>query len=339
MAYRIPSPVYLWISVLLFAASNSIVRILGDLGAQHPIEGRNAISFCNLLFAGNTCAVVALFVVYRKHWTADNLRRLSRGDWMSLLALGVLTSAIAPWLFFVALENTMVTNVVLVAQIEPPLVLVLSWLVFNERVGLVSTTGAALAFVGVALSVLLQPTTGGLMIGKGELCAAGAAAIYALSTIIAQPRLAHIPLGIFTVFRNALGALVFFCIASYLYGPAHFMDLTSPFLWEWMLVYGGIIIVCGQVAWFTGLKTARSIDVSLATSAAPVAGVLAAFLILGEQPMSAQYIGGGVLVVGIAVGLLGGRIRRPEAKPEPAALVDAAPSALAAECKTGFKGI
>ena len=113
MAYRIPSPVYLWISVLLFAASNSIVRILGDLGAQHPIEGLNAISFCNLLFAGNTCAVVALFVVYRKHWTADNLRRLYRGDWMSLLALGVLTSAIAPWLFFVALENTMVTNVVL----------------------------------------------------------------------------------------------------------------------------------------------------------------------------------------------------------------------------------
>ena len=339
MLSRIPASAYLWVSILLFAASNSIVRILSDLGAQHPIDGHNAISFCNLLLAGNTCAGVALFAVYRKQWTVQNLRLLSRTDWLSLITLALLTSALAPWFFFVALENTMVTSVVLLAQIEPPLVLVLFWLVFRERVSLWSAVGAAICLAGVALSVLLQPSVGGFMIGKGEFYALAAAVIYAVSTIIAKPRLKRIPLGIFTVFRNAVGTVFFFLVATYFYSSGHFIDLTSPFLWQWMLVYGGVIIVGGQLAWFTGLKTARSIDVSLATSAAPVAGVLGAYLILGERLMTAHYIGGGVLVLGIIVGLLGGRRKRLEVSLKPALPPDEAASVLRAEGSTGFKGV
>jgi drug/metabolite transporter (DMT)-like permease len=292
-----------------------------------------------LLFAGNMCAVLALLAVFRKHWSVENLRRPTRNDWLSLIVLALLTSALAPWFFFIALENAMITSVVLLAQIEPPLVLVLSWLVFGERFGFLSATGAALCVVGVALSVLLQPSEAGIMIGKGEIFAALAAAIYAISTIIARPRLNRIPLGIFTVFRNAVGAMFFFIAVTYLYGLEHFADVTSPFLWQWMLVYGGVIIVGGQVFWFTGLKTARSIDVSLATSASPVAGVLAAYLILGERPLAAQLIGGGVLLLGIAIGLAGGRRRKGEGVQEVIEPIDKTRSALEAECKTGFKGV
>jgi drug/metabolite transporter (DMT)-like permease len=336
MLSGIPSAAFLWLSVVLFAASNSIVRILIDLGGENPIDGRNAITFCNLLFVGNMCAGVTLFAVYRKHWTPANLRALSASDWICLVVLALLGSALAPWLFFVALENTMVTNVVLVAQIQPPLVLVLSLLVFGERVGRWSAIGAALSVLGVALSVFLQPTAGGFTVGRGEFFAATAAVIYATSTIISRTRLQRVPLGIFTVFRNAVGAVFFFVAASYLYGPESCMDVTSPFLWKWMLVYGGIIVASGQVLWFSGLRTARSIDVSLATSASPVAGVLAAFLILGERPLGAQYIGGGVLVLGIVIGLLGSRGRPVHVAEAPA---DDAASAMEAEGRAGFKGV
>ena len=102
----------------------------------------------------------------------------------------------------------------------------------------------------MALTVLLQPPSDGLMIGKGELSAAGAAVVYALSTIIAKPLLKHIPIGIFSVVRTGVGTVVFFAVAAYLYGPEHFKDVASPFLWQWMLVYGGIVVVGGQLAWF-----------------------------------------------------------------------------------------
>lgn len=336
MGARIPGPVYLWISILVFAASNSIVRILSDLGAMHPIEGRNAIWFCNLLFAGNACAVAVMFLVYHRQWTPQTLRRLSRSDWIKLLILSLLTSGIAPWLFFTAIENTMVTSVVLVSQLEPPLVLGLAWLVFKEQIGRWAVVGAALSLFGVALSVLLQPSSEGLMIGKGEISAAGAAVVYAISTIIAKPLLKKVPTGIFSVVRIGVGTIVFFIAASHLYGPEHFTDLTSPFLWQLMLVYGGIVIVGGQLAWYAGLRSTRYIDVSLATSATPIAGVLGAYLILGEQPMIAHYIGGAVLMIGIAICLLGGRKEFVAAGNETPV---SAPSSLAAECRAGFKGV
>ncbi len=303
---------------------------------MNPVDGHNAISFCNLLFAGNACAVATLSVIYRKQWNREALRSLTRSDWTNLVILSLLTSCIAPWLFFVAIENTMVTNVVLVSQIETPLLLALSWLVFKGRLGIWSVVGALLSLVGVALSVLLQTPSDGLMIGKGELSAAGAAVVYAVSTLIAKPLLKQIPIGIFAVVRTGLGTVVFFIVASSLYGAEHFMNVASPFLWKWMLVYGGIIIVGGQLAWYAGLKSARYIDVSLATSATPIAGVLGAYLILGEQPMTAHYIGGAVLMLGIAIGVLGGR---KEAKATTDESPASAQPALAAEARAGFRGV
>ena len=318
----------------IFAASNSVVHVLSDLGEGHLIHGRNPITFCNLLAAGNACASVALIAAFYRHWTRENLASISREDWLAMLALAGLTTALAPALYFVALERTMVTNVVLIAQIEPPLTLALSVLVLGERIRPWAAFGAAVALTGVVLTVVLQPREGGLMLGVGELAAAGAAAAYAVSTVIARPRLARIPTGIFAVFRNVVGTVTFAIIAAYLYGPEHFADVGSAFLWQWMLVYGGVVIVGGQLAWFRGLATAQAIDVSLATSAAPVAGVLAAYLILGEEPLRAQYIGGAILMLGIAIGVAGERRQGADLEAD-----TGADRSLQAESGTGFKGV
>lgn len=339
MIGRIPGPALLWFAILVFGAASSIVRILTDLGAQHTIDGRNAISFCNLLFAGNACAVVVLFAVHHKQWTRENLRKLSLSNWFFLFILALLANFIAPWMFFSAIENTMVTSVVLVSQIEPPLLLLLVWLIFKDRIGPWSFTGSAIALVGVALSILLQPQAEEIMIGRGELYAALAAITYAVSTVLARLRLKDVPLGIFSVFRSAVGTVAFFIAAVYLFGPVHFVDLTSPFLWQWMVLYGGIVIACGQLAWDTGIRKSRSIDLSLATSFAPVAGVLGAFLILGEQPMQAHYIGGAVLMIGIVISLFASRQKDTDEMPEPDTLPTSAVPALESETRAGFKGV
>ena len=337
---RVPGPALVWYSILVFGAASSIVRVLADLGAQHTVDGRNAISFCNILFAGNTCAVVVLFAVHHREWTRNNLRRLNKSDWSYLLILALLANCIAPALFFVAIQNTMVTTVVLVSQIEPPLMLLFAWLVFRDRIGPWSFIGSAICLAGIALSVVLQPRPDKLMIGRGELFAALAAITYAMSSVVARLRLQNVPLGIFSVFRSAVGTVAFFIAAIYLFGPHHFADLASPFLWQWMVIYGGIIVVTGQLAWDAGVRKARSIDVSLATSFAPVAGVLGALLILEEHPTQAHAIGGAVLLVGIVICLAAAyrqkavEIQEPEVEPE----TEAAPT-LDAELRTGFKGV
>lgn len=303
---------YLLLAILIFASANSVLRKLTELGAQNLIAGRNPISFCNVMFVGNLCALIVLILIYRRQWNLQTLKQLSRKDWLSLTTVGILAGALAPALIFTALSQTMVNSVVLIGRIEPPIVLALSVFFLKERVNRWVVAGAVIAFVGVVLTILLQDPgkngldmAEGISIGKGELMAAGGAITLAISTIISKITLREIPLGIFTIYRTIVGTLVFLLITLQLFGPAHFMDIFSPFLWQWMLIYGTVIVVGGQLCWLTGLKISGAADVSLASSFSPLAGILAAYLILKEVPTFAHYIGGSVIFCGIVFNQIG----------------------------------
>lgn len=317
-----------------------MVRKLTELGAQNPIDGRNPISFCNVLFVGNLCALIVLFLVYRQQCTLDNLRSIPRKTWVGLTVISLLSGALAPSLVFMALDLTSVNNVVLIGRIEPPLILALSILLLGDRVNFWVIAGAIVSFVGVALTVLLQEPNpemmdmAGLTIGRGELMAAAGAIALAISTIISKVALKQIPLGLFSIVRTTIGTIVFFIVVLILYTPVHFIDVFSPFLWQWMLVYGAVIVVGGQLCWFTGLKTAGAADVSLASSFSPIAGIVAAYLILSEAPTTAQYIGGSVILIGILLNQIG--VFRKQSQPAPQPPVSPAKEM---DIEVGFKGI
>lgn len=304
---RIPGIAFVWASVLLFGASNAIVQLLTRLGAEHPVDGRNAISFCNVLFVGNLCALIVLSLIYHREWSRENLRNIKLGDWTALTVLAVLSGAVVPALAFLAIENTTVTNVVLLGRVEPAVFLVLAVLVLGERATLWSFAGAAIAMLGAVTTFVLE--AGGLSIefGKGEWQVVTASVIAAIASIISKAWLKRVPTGIFAVFRTGFGTVFFFFAAIYLFGPLHFRDAFTPLLWQWMLVYGGIIVAIGQYGWAVGLKRSEGQDVALATSFSPIGGVLFAFVLLGERPTLPVVAGVSVILVGIAVAQLGNR--------------------------------
>ena len=336
MLNKIPGRGYLLIAILIFAAANSVTRRLTELGAENLIDGRNPISFCNVLFVGNLCALLALIAIYGKEWNPSSLTKLKISDWLSLIAVAILSGALAPTMFFFALDLTAVNNVVLIGRIEPPITLALSVLILRARVNSWIVAGAVLAFIGVLLTILLQPADnsvmamGGLDIGAGELMTAIGAIALAISSIISKVKLNSIPLGIFTIFRTAVGTLIFFSATVKLYSISHFMDVFAPIVWQWMLLYGIVIVVGGQLAWFKGLKSTDAADVSLASSISPIAGILAAFLILGEVPTVAQYIGGSVIIIGIIFSQIGTARQQNSAKGKAIEQMDE---------QVGFKGI
>ncbi|MGK7874917.1 MAG: DMT family transporter [Xenococcaceae cyanobacterium] len=337
---RISGRAYLLIAVIIFAAANAVTRKLTDLGAQNLIDGRNPISFCNVLFVGNLCALSLLILVYRKQLNLQLLKQLSRRDWLGLIGVAFLAGAVAPALIFIALELTMVNNVVLIGRIEPPLILALSVLLLRERVNLWVIAGAIVAFAGVVFTVLLSVPEenmihmGELEIGTGELMVAGGAISAAIATIISKVTLRNIPLGFFSILRTAIATVVFFVIAISLFGPIHFIDIFSPFLWQWMFFYGAVIVVVGQLSWFAGLKASSASEVSLANSFNPVAGILAAYLILGEVPTLGQYIGGGVIICGIVLNQIG--VMRQSTQ---ISVVPQVSQAKEMDMEVGFKGI
>ncbi len=340
---KIPGQTFLWLAIAIFGASSAVTRRLTEIGAQHFMGGRNPISLCNVLFVGNLCALLLLVMIHWRQLNQTALKRLSRKEWIGLVIVALLSGALAPGLIFQALSQTAVNNVVLVGRLEPPLTLALSVWMLRERVNGWEVVGAIAAFFGVTLTIILQPPTAAMMtigtfsIGVGELLAVAGAVALATSAIISKKRLVRVPLGLFSTVRTGLGTVIFFCLALLLYGRDHFMGVLSPFLWQWMLLYGAVIVVVGQSFWLTGLKSSSLSMASSIASFTPIAGILAAYFILGEAPTQAQYIGGSVILLGILLGQIG--IRRKGFAKGLMGHKNATPAEQALEAQMGFKGI
>ncbi|MEM1302432.1 MAG: DMT family transporter, partial [Pseudomonadota bacterium] len=111
---------------------------------------------------------------------------------------------------------------------------------------------------------------------------------------------------------------------------------------KWVWVYAIIVIICGQFAWNLGLKNARSGDISLATSFSPVAALIIAMLLLGENPGPGLVPGGLIILVAIAIGQVG-RLRsrqseEPDATAEETEEDCETAEAMKAEGRVNFKG-
>ena len=308
--FRVTPQIYLWLAISIFGAANSVTRKLIEIGARHFQSDRNPISLCNVLFVGNLCALLVLLIIYWRQVQPVMLKRLSKQEWLGLIIVATLAGAIAPSLIFQALAVTNVNTVVLLGRLEPPLTLLLSVWLLSERVNFWEILGASIAFIGVILIIFLSPILQGvtnfsLMVGMGEIFTITAAIALATATILGKIVLSQVPLGIFSIFRTAWGTIIFFFAALLLYGDRHFMDVASPFLWEWMLIYGSVIVVLGQTFWITGLRATSLSEASLVSSFTPIAGILAAYFILGEVPTLAQYLGGGVIVIGVFLSQIG----------------------------------
>ncbi len=327
-----------WVAVLIYASSNSIVSLLADIGREHPVMGRNAITLCNLLFLGSLISLVPMVFMFWRDWTLENLRKLSRKDWLILTISAGLSSALTPALFFIALDYTTVTNVVLIGRIEPPLFLLATFFFLKEQLDPWAMAAGVVALLGAVVMVLMNGEAG-FSFGKGELAAAAATISFIASTLVSRVGLQGIPLGIFSIYRTVLGTIIYYWLAIWLYGPNHFQDLFSNVVLKWVWVYAIIVIIVGQFAWNIGLKNARSADVSLATSFSPVAALIIAMILLGEDPGPGLIPGGLIILAAIGVGQFG-RIRSQRAEAAAAQREQELETddVLEAESRVNFKG-
>jgi drug/metabolite transporter (DMT)-like permease len=309
---QIPSSVYLWMALIIGAASSSVTRKIIEIVENHLVDGRNPISLCNVLFVGNICALAVMLPIFYPQLNPTRWQQFTRKDWISLVIIAILSGAIAPGLIFAALDNTNVTNVVLIGRLEPPVTLALSIWILRSPVNILTVAGSVVSFVGVVITTLLtsSPSTismmGGLIhLGKGELQVAIASLLLAVATVLSKLRLQQIPLGFFSLFRTTIGTIIFFILAHYIYGSQHFAEAFSPFLWGWMLIYGAIIVAAGQLFSFAGLKNASVPEITFTNSIKPLAAIAFAYLILQEVPTVAQYWGGSIILIGIILGAIG----------------------------------
>jgi drug/metabolite transporter (DMT)-like permease len=299
---KIPGQVYLWLAILIFGASGSVTRKLTEIGSKEFAHGHNPISFCNVLFVGNLCALAIMLLIHRNQLTAENFSKISKFEWVSLLLVALFAGAIAPAAIFQALSLSPVNNIILLGRLETPIVLILSGILLKERLHRNQKIGIAIIFIGIFIAIMGNQQSISLTkvtFGKGEIFTIIAAIFLAISSLISKSKLSKIPLGIDTITRTGIGSIIFFFIAMHFYGSGHFMELFSPFLWQWMLVYGGIIVVIGQSFWLKGLKESPVAYSAIISCFHPIAGMAFSYWILAEIPTTAQVVGSVILLLGL----------------------------------------
>ncbi|WP_428512872.1 DMT family transporter [Roseovarius sp.] len=295
--------VFAWTAVLIYAASNSIVTYLVDIGATASGDSlRNPITFPNLLLLGSLLSLVPLALLFRRDLTRANLRKLRAREWRVLTLSAFLSSALTPGLFFYALSQTSVTNVVLISRIEPPLFLLAAWLILNERFSARAMIAGLVALCGALVIIGMGDGGAAHDFGTGEWAAIAATLSYIASTLVARKGLRDVPMGIFAVYRTLAGSAMYVVLAMAIYGPDVFRDIFSPILWSWIWLYTGIVIVLGQVAWNLALKYADSGDIALATSFSPLAAIIIAMALLGEDPGAGLLPGAALIGLAILIG-------------------------------------
>lgn len=307
---RVPPKALLVISRALQSLATPIVALLVATAGSLGEGAEDAISYCNVLFVGNLCAASVVTATFGPRRLKAGFQGLDRKKRTTVLVFGAL-SALLSALIYSALETTMVTNAVLLSRLGPVIYVIISAVALGQSIGRSERFGFGLIIVGVLATVF---TGSGFALEPGDYLILASTVVYAIVTLLGKRLLPDMGLGSLIFSRNFFSAIVFFIIASVLYGFDHFADAFSGPLWAIMMVYAALVVVTGQLTWYKAISELSAATVARWTALVPILAVGYAFAINGERPSMTQLVALGFVTLGILVSNLGSFI--PKGTPE-----------------------
>jgi drug/metabolite transporter (DMT)-like permease len=278
---------------LLVLVSAVLLGTLGMFSKLFYDAGGEPFTLLALRFAGAGPALLALSAVRRDPWPG-------RRPELTGAALGVLQLAAAAALFE-GFARAPVALVLLLFFAYPLLTTVGAALVFGEELGVRRAAVLALGLCGVALTVGVpeRANAAGVALGLGAGVSVAALILCARYLVTTGGLPPVLLAGL--MFTSPLLALV-------PWAAVRGIDLTLS-AGAWAAAAGAIVVgtVIPISLFYTGVKLVGAGTASLLGIAEPLAGLLLAYLVLGES-LSALQLGGGLLIVA-AVALLSLRVR------------------------------
>ena len=260
------------------------------------------VSFCNVLFVGNSCASLVVLSRFGVTPIAADLRKVSGKLLLGLIANGCLAALLSA-LIFSALRFTSVTNTVLLGRLGPVIYAIVGAVLFGTKIRKPEWVGFGLIVAGVLVMSLQNAM---FQFSIGDLLIIASSFVYAASATLSKTMLSgQCSLRLVVFSRNFVSAFAFATVAIYLFGPMHFQDVLTGSLWIVMAVYALFVIVLSQFAWFAALRKLDTTTVAKWTVLSPVFGITYAFLINGERPSMTQIAAFAIILLGVSIANLG----------------------------------
>jgi drug/metabolite transporter (DMT)-like permease len=230
---------------------------------------------------------------------------LTRHDWISLAALGLVGHAAYQYFFIGGLARTSVANSSLILAATPVVIALISAAMGHERIGRLHWVGAALSVMGIYLVVGHGPQgagatlTGDVMMFASVICWA----IYTLGARHLMQR--HSPVGV-TGLSMALGTLMYVPLA---WGNVARTDWGTVNTGTWLaLVYSALFALClAYTIWYMAVREIGSARTSVYSNLVPIVAMLTALVTLGERLTLLRLAGAAAVLTGVALTRVGRR--------------------------------
>lgn len=227
-----------------------------------------------------------------------------------LVAYGVLFGVGLWWVVNLAMAKGLSPGLSsLVLQFSAFFTVVLSGLFFRERIGVSQCVGMVLAGGGLALVI---GVTRGASTTLGIALVLVAALSWSACNMIVKR---HKPKDMlaFVVWSSVFSAPVLFALTWLQHGTAPFMALlhgVAPAAAGSVLFQAYVTTIFGYKVWNDLMKTYPAAQVAPLSLIVPVSGIATSYLVFNERFDAAVWLGVVAMLAGVAVFVLGARIRR-----------------------------
>ena len=233
-------------------------------------------------------AGAAVVLVLRRSWP-----ELRRRDVPLFLAYGVLGFALFEVLYLAALERTSVSIAVALLYTAPAFVVLLSRLIWHERIARGELAALALVLAGVLLvtGAVRAVAAGEALLGSAALAAGIASGFtYALYTVFSKLALAR-----YDPFTTVFWSFAFAALALLIVQPPLPAALREPDALPWLLGLGLVPTLFAYLLYLAALRWLRASTASMIAASEPVIAALLAAWLLGERLRTEQ--GAGMIAI------------------------------------------
>ncbi len=286
--------------ILLIALSAAAFGTLAIFGRYAYAAGMDTFTVLFLRFSLAAILMGILLVARRES--------LPRGKILAqLIGMGAFGYVGQSFLYLTAIQYASAGLVALLLYLYPFFVLILSAIVFHERITRIKVVALALALAGTALTVDPQ---GGQAIGA--VMAIAAAAIYSVYIIVGANVMRRVsPVQSSTVIFASAGAVFGTMMA---FEGAHLPTTNSG----WFTVAGIVFIATAipVVAFLAGLERVGPTNAAMLSTLEPVVTVILGASLFGEQLSPTGLAGGGLILLAVLLLTRGEIAARASAEPD-----------------------
>lgn len=228
---------------------------------------------------------------------------ITRRDWISLAALGLIGHAGYQYFFIGGLARTSVANSSLMLAATPVVIALISAAMGRERIGRLHWLGAALSVLGIYL-VVGHGAAVGEGSGLGDAMMVASVICWAIYTLGAHHLMQrHSPVGV-TGLSMIMGTLMYVPLMT---GKVASTDWGAVNAATWLaLVYSALFALCvAYTIWYLAVREIGSARTSVYSNLVPIVAMVTAVVTLGERLTALRLVGAAAVLLGVALTRVG----------------------------------